>query len=59
MSVLGSTTKQRSITVEEQGATELLKEIEFNTAFIATKVISAIEEAENLLQHILSVLEKQ
>ena len=59
MSVLGSTTKQRSITVEEQGTTELLKEIEFNTVFIDTKVISAIEEAENLLQHILVVLGKQ
>jgi hypothetical protein len=59
MSVLGFTTKQRSITVEEKGTTELLKEIEFNTAFIDTKVVSAIEEAENLLQHILAVLEKQ
>ena len=45
--------------MEEKGTTELLKEIEFNTAFIDTKVVSAIEEAENLLQHILTVLKKQ
>lgn len=45
--------------MEEKGITELLEEIEFNRAFIDTKVASAIEETENLLQHILSVLGKQ
>jgi hypothetical protein len=59
MSVCGFTSKQRSIAVEEQGITELLEEIKFNTAFIDTKVVNAIEETENLLQHILSVLGKQ
>ena len=59
MSVLGFTSKQRSITLQEKGPTERLKEIEFNAAFIDTKVVSAIEEAEILLQHILAVLKKQ
>ena len=59
MFVSGFTTRQRSITVEEKGITELLEEIEFNAAFIDTKVVNAIEETEDLLQHILSVLEKQ
>jgi hypothetical protein len=59
MSVSGFTSKQRSIAVEEKGITELLEEIKFNAAFIDTKVINAIEETENLLQHILSVLKKQ
>jgi len=59
MPALGFTTTQRSITVQEKGLTERLKEIEFNAAFIDTKVVSAIEEAENLLQRILVVLGKQ
>jgi len=59
MSVLGFTSKQRSITLQEKGPIERLKEIEFNAAFIDTKVVSAIEEAENLLQRILVILGKQ
>ena len=59
MSVSGFVTKQRSIAVEEKGITELLEKIEFSAAFIDTKVVNAIEETENLLQHILSVLGKQ
>ena len=59
MSDLGFTSKQRSITVEEKGIADLLEEIEFNAAFIDTKVVNAIEETENLLQHILVVLGKQ
>jgi len=55
----GLTTRQRSITVEEKGITELLEEIEFNAAFIDTKVVNAIEETKDLLQHILAVLGKQ
>ena len=45
--------------MEEKGITELLEEIEFNAAFIDTKVVSAIEETKHLLQHILAVLGKQ
>jgi len=59
MSVSGFTTRKRSITVEEKGITEFLEEIEFNAAFINTKVVIAIEETENLLRHILTVLGKQ
>ena len=59
MSVSGFTTRKRSITVEEKGITEFLEEIEFNAAFINTKVTNAIEETENLLRHILTVLGKQ
>jgi hypothetical protein len=59
MSVSGFTTRKRSITVEEKGITEILEEIEFNAAFIDTKVVNAIEETENLLRHILAVLGKQ
>jgi len=56
MSAAAPTTRGRSIAVEEKGITELLEEIEFNAAFIDTKVVNAIEETENLLQHILAVL---
>ena len=59
MFLSGLTTRQRSITVEEKGITELLEEIEFNAAFIDTKVVSTIEETKHLLQHILAVLGKQ
>ena len=45
--------------MEEKGITELWEEIEFNAAFIDTKVVHAIEETENLLHHILAVLGKQ
>jgi len=45
--------------VEERRITELLEEIEFNAAFIDTKVVNAIEETEDLLKHILAVLGKQ
>jgi hypothetical protein len=45
--------------VEEKGITELLEEIEFNAAFVDTKVTNAIEETENLLRHILALLGKQ
>lgn len=45
--------------MEEKGITELLEEIEFNAAFIDTKVVNAIEETENLLRHILTVIGKQ
>jgi hypothetical protein len=53
------TTEKGSITVEEKGITELLEEIEFNAAFVDTKVVNAIEETENLLRHILALLGKQ
>jgi hypothetical protein len=53
------TTGKGSITVEEKGITELLEEIEFNAAFVDTKVVNAIEETENLLRHILALLGKQ
>ena len=59
MPVFVFTTRKGSITVEEKGITELLEEIEFYAAFIDTKVINAIEETENLLQHTLAVLGKQ
>jgi hypothetical protein len=59
MSVSGLTTKQRSIAMGEKGISELLEELEFNAAFINTKVVNAIEETENLLRHILKVLGKQ
>ena len=59
MSVSGFTTKQRSMAVGDKGITELLEELEFNAAFINTKVVNAIEETENLLRHILTVLGKQ
>ena len=45
--------------VGDKGITELLEELEFNAAFINTKVVNAIEETENLLRHILTVLGKQ
>jgi len=45
--------------VEERRITELLEEIEFNAAFIDTKVVNAIEETKDLLKHILAVLGKQ
>ena len=59
MSVSCFTTKQRSIAVGDKGITELLEELEFNAAFINTKVVNAIEETENLLRHILTVIGKQ
>jgi hypothetical protein len=46
MSVSVFTTRKRNITVEEKGITEFLEEIEFNAAFINTKVTNAIEETE-------------
>jgi len=45
--------------VGDKGITELLEELEFNAAFINTKVVNAIEETENLLRHILTALRKQ
>jgi len=45
--------------VEEKGTSEILREIEFSAVFIDTKVVSAIEEAENILLHILAILGKQ
>ena len=42
-----------------KGAIELLEEIRFNTAYIDSKVANAIEETEDLLKHILAVLEKR
>ena len=48
-----------SIHVEEKRITELLEEIEFNTAQIDRKVVDAIEETEDLLKHILAVLGKR
>ena len=59
MSVSGYRTWQRSIPVEDSKIIELLEEIKFNTAFIDTKVVNAIEETEDLLKQILAVLGKR
>ena len=59
MSVFGYRTWQRSIPVEDRKIIELLEEIKFNTAFIDTKVVNAIEETEDLLKQILAVLGKR
>jgi hypothetical protein len=59
MSVSGYRTWQRSIPVEDRKIIELLEEIKFNTAFIDTKVVNAIEETEDLLKQILAVLGKR
>jgi len=59
MSVSGCRTRQRSITVEEKRIAELLEEIKFNTAYLDSKVVNAIEETEDLLEHILAVLGKR
>ncbi len=45
--------------MEEKRITELLEEIVFNTAYIDTKVVNAIEETEDLLKQILAVLGKR
>ena len=45
--------------MEEKRITELLEEIEFNTAYVDSRVVNAIEETENLLKHILAVLGKR
>jgi len=45
--------------VEDRKIIELLEEIKFNTAYIDSKVVNAIEETEDLLKHILAVLGKR
>jgi hypothetical protein len=50
---------RRSIALEDKRISELLEEIKFNTAYIDSKVVNAIEESENLLKHILAVLGKR
>ena len=45
--------------MEDKEIIELLEEIRFNTAYIDSKVANAIEETEDLLKHILAVLEKR
>lgn len=45
--------------MEDRKIIELLEEIKFNTAFIDTKVVNAIEETEDLLKQILAVLGKR
>jgi hypothetical protein len=59
MSVFSYRTWQRGIPVEDRKIIELLEEIKFNTAFIDTKVVNAIEETEDLLKQILAVLGKR
>ena len=45
--------------MEDKQIIALLEEIKFNTAYIDSEVVNAIEKTEDLLKHVLAVLGKR